>query len=403
MTQQEAEKVRNTPFPSWPSFSDEMVRAGAQVLASGKVNYWTGNEGKQFEQEFARWVGAKHAVAMANGTVALEAALYAIGIESGDEVVVTPRTFVASASAIVRMGAVPVFADVERESGNISAATVAPVLTERTRAIIAVHLAGWPVEMGPLMELAEQRGIVVIEDAAQAHGATLDGVMVGALGHLAAFYFCQDKIITTAGEGGMVTCNDEELFKRLWSFKDHGKGYDTVHHTQHPPGFRWLHEDFGTNFRMTEVQAVVGREALKVVDSWLTRRRHNARRLAEHLRDFELVRMPEPRAGVVHANYRFYCYLRPDRLAPGWSRARITEEISSLGVPAFSGSCSEIYREKAFAKHGLAPVRPLPVAAELGETSLMFHVHCMLTDAEIDDTCEAISRVFEAASRGEAA
>jgi len=380
-----------------------MVEAGARVLSSGKVNYWTGEHGRQFESEFARWVGVDYAVAMANGTVALEAALYAIGIESGDEVVVTPRTFVASASAIVRMGAVPVFADVERESGNISAATVAPVLTERTRAIIAVHLAGWPVEMGPLMELAEQHSIVVIEDAAQAHGATLDGVMVGSLGHLAAFSFCQDKIITTAGEGGMVTCNDEDLFKRLWSFKDHGKGYDTVHHRQHPPGFRWLHEDFGTNFRMTEVQAVVGREALKVVDTWLATRQHNANRLAEHLRGFELVRMPQPRAGIVHANYRFYCYLRPERLAAGWDRARVTEEISSLGVPAFSGSCSEIYREKAFAKHDLAPVRPLPVAAELGETSLMFHVHCMLADVEIDDTCEAISRVFAAATRGAAA
>ncbi len=394
--------IREEPFPGWPQFTEEMVEAGAAVLRSGRVNYWTGDHGRHFEAEFATWVGAKHAVAMANGTVALEAALHAIGIAPGDEVVVTPRTFVASASAIVRMGATPVFADVERESGNISAATVQEVLSSRTRAVIAVHLAGWPIEMGPLMELAEAHNLLVIEDAAQAHGALLDGKMVGSLGHLAAFSFCQDKIITTAGEGGMVTCNDEDLFKRLWSFKEHGKGYDAVHHKHHPPGFRWLHEDFGTNFRMTEVQSAVGREALKVVDSWLQARRRNASQLMQYFADFDLVRVPKPRPGLMHAYYRFYCYLRPERLAPGWSRARITDEIEALGVPAFSGSCSEIYKEKAFSKYDLLPPQPLPVAAELGETSLMFHVHCMLGEAEMFDTCEAVGRVLSAATKGRA-
>jgi len=397
------DKLRDDPFPFWPAFTEEMVEAAAAVLRSGKVNYWTGNEGKQFEREFAQWVGVRHAVAMANGTVALEAALYAIGINPGDEVVVTPRTFVASASAIVRMGAIPVFADVERDSGNISAATVEPVLTDRTRAVIAVHLGGWPVEMGPLMELAERHDLVVIEDAAQAHGAMLDGKMAGSLGHLAAFSFCQDKIMTTAGEGGMVTCNDDELFKRLWSFKDHGKGYDTVFHKEHPPGFRWLHEDFGTNFRMTEVQSVVGRKALQQVGSWLQTRRRHGERLTDHLAKFEVVRMPAVREGIVHSYYRFYCYLRPERLQSGWNRERIISEISSLGVPAFSGSCSEIYKEKAFDRHNLAPPAPLPVAHELGDTSLMFLSHCMLTDVEIDDTCAAISRVLSAASAGAAA
>lgn len=394
------EKLRDTPFPSWPAFTDEMVEAASRVLRSGRVNYWTGTEGREFEREFADWVGSRHGVVMANGTVAIEAALYAMGIGPGDEVVVTPRTFVASASAIVRMGARPVFADVERESGNISAATVAPVLTDRTRAIIAVHLAGWPVEMGPLMALAEDRNLVVIEDAAQAHGAMLDGRMVGSLGHMSAFSFCQDKIMTTAGEGGMVTCDDERLFKRLWSFKDHGKGYDTVHHKEHSPGFRWQHEDFGTNFRMTEVQSVVGREALKVVGSWLEIRRSHGARIASHLGQFDLVRVPMPRAGIVHSYYRFYCYLKPKRLKPGWDRARIIQEITALGVPCFSGSCSEIYREKAFEVHDLRPPRPLPVAHELGETSVVFQVHNMLTDAELDDTCEAITRVFNQARAG---
>jgi len=391
-------KVRETPFPKWPAFSEESVDAVTRVLRSGKVNYWTGEEGKLFEKEFAAWVGTKYAVAMANGTVAIEAALYAIGLKAGDEVVVTPRTFVASASAIVRMGGIPIFADVDRDSGNITAETVAPVITAKTKAVVVVHLAGWPVDVAPLMALAEKYDFKVIEDAAQAHGASVDGVNVGAMGHLCAFSFCQDKIITTAGEGGMVTCDDEMMFKRLWSFKDHGKSYDTVFHTEHPPGFRWLHEDFGTNLRMTEVQSAVGRHALREVGTWLrTRRRHGAR-LTAHIQTIDAIRMPTPRHGAVHSYYRFYCYLRPEQLKQGWDRSRIIAAINELGVPCFSGSCSEIYREMAFEKHKLVPAVPMAVAAELGDTCIMFHVHSQLTDVEIDDTCLAISRVFATAS-----
>ena len=390
-------KLRETPFPSWPAFSPEAVEAAARVLKSGKVNYWTGEEGKLFENEFAEWVGARYALTMANGTVAIEAALFAIELQPGDEVVVTPRTFVASASAIVRMGGIPVFADVDRDSGNITAETIAPVITSKTRAVIIVHLAGWPVDVAPIMELAERHDFTVIEDAAQAHGASVDGVNVGVLGHLCAFSFCQDKIMTTAGEGGMITCDDEAIFKRAWAYRDHGKNYDTVHR-QHPPGFRWLHEDFGTNLRMTEVQSAVGRQALREVESWLSIRRRHGERLTSHLEGFDIVRMPRPRGGIVHSFYRFYCYLRPECLAEGWDRSRIIAAINDLGVPCMSGSCSEIYLEKAFEKHDLVPGEQLPVAQELGETAVMFLVHSQLTDREIDDTCSAISQVFTQAS-----
>ena len=230
-----------------------------------EVNYWTGQEGRNFEREFALWSDSKYAIAVANGTVALDLALAGCGIgarnggKADDEVIVTPRTFVASVSSIVNAGAIPKFADVDKNSGNINQHTIKAVLTKKTKGIVAVHLAGWPCDMQPIMELAREKNIRVIEDCAQAHGARYQGRSVGSLGDVAAWSFCQDKIMTTGGEGGMVTTNDQGLWSVMWSFKDHGKSWEAVYERDHPPGFRWVHDSFGTNWRMTEMQAAIGR------------------------------------------------------------------------------------------------------------------------------------------------
>jgi len=249
----------NTNFSPWPDFSSEEADAVHRVLLSNKVNYWTGVETRQFEKEFAAFCNNRFAVALANGTLALDIALRALNIGPGDEVVVTPRTFIASISCVVNAGAVPVFADVEADSGNLSAKTIARVLTPKTKAVICVHLAGWPCDMDSIMSMAKARGIKVIEDCAQAHGAKYKGHSVGSIGSIGAWSFCQDKIMSTGGEGGMVTTNDEALWRAMWAFKDHGKSYEAVYERQHAPGFRWLHERFGTNWRMLELQAVIGR------------------------------------------------------------------------------------------------------------------------------------------------
>ena len=234
----------NTAFAPWPSFSLTEADAVREVMLSNQVNYWTGQHCRNFECEFAGFAGTKYAVALANGTVALDVALKALGIGAGDDVIVTSRTFLASASSIVTAGANPIFADVELDSQNISARTISAVLTPNTKAIICVHLAGWMCDMDPIMQLAEQHGLLVIEDCAQAHGARYKGRAAGSIGHVAAWSFCQDKIMTTGGEGGMVTTNDEALWKAMWSYKDHGKNYDSVYHKQHPAGFRWVHDSF---------------------------------------------------------------------------------------------------------------------------------------------------------------
>ena len=390
----------NTPFSPWPTFTIEEADAVRDVVLSNKVNYWTGTECREFEKEFAAWCGTHYAIALSNGTLALDVALKALGIGPGDEVVVTPRTFIASVSCVVNAGAKPVFADVEADSGNISADTISKVLTPRTKAVICVHLAGWPCDMDPILALAQTHGFKVIEDCAQAHGARYKGRCVGSIGHVGAWSFCQDKIMTTGGEGGMVTTNDDTLWRAMWSFKDHGKSYEAVYERKHPPGFRWVHESFGTNWRMLEMQAAIGRIQLRRMVDWTVKRTANAQAILEACRSYAAVRVPAfpGNAGSAHAQYKCYVYVRPNRLAPGWNRNRIVDAINAEGVPCYQGSCSEVYLERAFEDTGWRPVERLPVARDLGETSIMFLVHPTLIQAEIDKTCSVIGRVLSDAS-----
>ena len=387
----------NTPFSPWPSFTVEEADAVRACLLSNKVNYWTGQECREFEREFAAWCDTRYAVALSNGTLALDLALTVAGIGPGDEVIVTPRTFLASASTVITAGATPVFADVDPDSGNISAATIEAVLTPKTRAIIAVHLAGWPCDMDPIMALAERYNLIVIEDCAQAHGAKYKGRPVGGIGHFGAWSFCQDKIMTTGGEGGMLTLNREDWWRAAWSYKDHGKSYAAVYEREHPPGYRWLHESFGTNWRMLEMQAVIGRIQLRRMAEWTAARKRNAAVLAEAVRACPALRLPELPEGSEHAWYKFYTYVRSEALKPEWNRDRIMAEINARGVPCYSGSCSEIYLEKAFDGHPSRPADRLPTARRLGETGLMFLVHPTLTDQEIAKTARTIKNVMELA------
>ncbi len=392
-----------TDFSPWPSFTEEEAKAVRDVLLSNRVNYWTGEEARVFESEFADWVNAKYAIALMNGTVALDVALNTLGVGPGDEVVVAPRSYIASVSCVVNAGATPVFADVDTESGNLSVESIAAVLSPSTKAIICVHLAGWPCEMDSIMQLAERYGLYVVEDCAQAHGGRYKGRSVGSIGHVGAWSFCQDKIMTTGGEGGMVTCNDETLWRKMWSYKDHGKSYTPVYEREHSHRFRWLHENFGTNCRMTEMQAVIGRIQLKRMTDWTTARTTNAMAIREALLPFAgeggVVQVPTLQGeGNVHAYYKYYAYVRPENFASGWTRDRIVDEINACGVPCYTGSCSEIYLEKAFDGTGFRPKNRLPMARELGDTSMMFLVHPTLTEQETGLTCLVIQNVLTEAS-----
>ncbi|UIJ75817.1 DegT/DnrJ/EryC1/StrS family aminotransferase [Acinetobacter sp. SH20PTE14] len=384
----------NTALEPWPSFTQEEADAVSKVLLSNKVNYWTGQECREFEKEFAAFAETQYAVALANGTVALDVALKALGIGAGDDVIVTSRTFLASASSIVTAGANPIFADVELDSQNISARTIEAVLTPNTKAIICVHLAGWMCDMDPIMQLAQDKCIYVIEDCAQAHGAKYKGKSAGSIGHIGAWSFCQDKIMTTGGEGGMVTTNDEALWKKMWSYKDHGKNFDSIYNKQHPPGFRWLHDSFGTNWRMMEMQAVIGRIQLKKMAEWTKVRNENMQKIYAAFAETPYITVSQPSEEYVHAAYKCYVQVNPEHLPEGWSRDRIMNEITAQGVPCFSGSCSEVYLEHAFDGTPWRPEQRLANAQKLGETSLMFIVHPTLSENSLSTTIHAIQSVL---------
>ena len=392
-----------TPRPykgaPWPHFDEDEVAAVTRILRSGKINYWTGPEGREFEREYAGYFGAKHAVALTNGSVALELALHALNLQPGDQVVVTPRTFLASASAAILRGLDIVFADVDRDSGNITPESIEKVLTPKSKAIIPVHLGGWPCEMPAIMELAKAKSLYVVEDCAQSHAATIDGRFAGTFGHVNAWSFCQDKIITTGGEGGMITSDNKEWWEKAWSYKDHGKSYDEVFNKEHGPGYRWVHNSFGTNWRLTEMQSAIGRIQLRKLKDWVAKRRANAQILIDRLRNVEGIRVPVPREGIENSYYRFYMYLKPGVLKSNITRDVLVSQIAESGVPAFSGSCSEVYLEKAFDGTPYKPSPRLPIARELGETSLAFLVHSTLTADDMHRTADAFCKAFDACKR----
>lgn len=381
-------------LPTWPSFTQEEADIVSEILLSNKVNYWTGTEGRQFEKEFASFADSEYAIAVANGTVALDLALIALGVGKGDEVVVTSRTFIASISSIVNAGAIPVFADVAPDSQNITPDTVRKVLTSKTKAIICVHLAGWPCDMDGFMALADKHGLKVIEDCAQAHGAKYKGQSVGSFGDVSAWSFCQDKIMTTGGEGGMVTTNDKNLWERMWSYKDHGKSFDAVYNRSHAPGFRWLHDSFGTNWRLTEMQSAIGRMQLKKMPVWTAVRNAHATALAEVCQRYEFLRVPTPSTDYQHAYYKFYVFIEVDKLPEKWSRNRIIAHLNEVGVPCMQGSCSEVYLEAAFETTSFRPAIRLENAKALGETSVMFFVHPTINEQEMVEVCRLLELVL---------
>ena len=384
-------------FSPWPSFDKQEINAVSDVLSSNQVNYWTGTQCREFELEFAEFSNTKHSISLANGTLALDLALKALDINCNDEVITTSRTFIASVTSIINVGATPSFADVDLDSQNITPKSIRNKITKNTKAILCVHLAGWPCEMDEIIDIANEFDLYVIEDCSQAHGAKYKDKPVGSIGHIGCWSFCQDKIISTGGEGGMITTNNKDLWHQIWSYKDHGKSYSAVHKKNHTNNFRWLHQSFGSNYRMTEMQAVIGRIQLKKIKSWHAERLNNSNKIWDFSRKIPGLRVPVIPDSLEHACYRCYIFIKPNQLKKDWNRDRIIYEVNSLGVICTSGSCSEVYLESAFNETNFKPINRLPIAKKLGETSLAFLVHPGLSDFYIEQTCETIRLVMSKA------
>jgi dTDP-4-amino-4,6-dideoxygalactose transaminase len=370
----------------WPQINDKMIEKVSDILKSGKLNQWNNPIVNEFGSKFAKYIGSNYGIPVFNGTVALELCIKTLDLKNGDEVIVTPRTFLASASCCTFYNITPKFVDVDLDSQNITLETIKSSITKKTKAVILVHLAGWPCELDEICEYCREKGIYIIEDCAQAHGAKYKGKSVGTWGDINAWSFCQDKIITTGGEGGMVTTNCPYLFKKAWSIKDHGKDYDTVFNKEHPPGFRWLHQNIGTNWRMMPIQAAIGIEALDLLESWIDHRRNIASIYNKELKDINGVRLTIPPEEVYHSYYKYYFFIDPKQFKI--SRDEIIQKINNENIFAQVGSCSEVYLEKALIKY--KPSKDLNNTQELFKTSIMLLCDPCVT---IDDATSNIKNI----------
>tara|TARA_Y100000991_G_scaffold194637_1_gene163382 strand:+ start:1042 stop:2220 length:1179 start_codon:yes stop_codon:yes gene_type:complete len=390
-------------FPKWPNYEEDEIKAVEKVLKSGNVNFWTGSVTKTFEEEFSKFCNCKFAIAVANGSLALSCAYLAVGVKKDDEVITTPRTFVATASSASLLGGIPIFAEVDKDSGNITVESIEPLINKKTKAIVVVHLAGWPVDLIRIAKLAKTYGIALIEDCSQAHGAGIlingEKLSVGQFGDISTWSFCQDKIISTGGEGGMVTTNNKNYFNKIRSFKDHGKSFSKLENREFNQGYKYIHDNLGSNFRITEMQSAIGRIQLCKLDLWTKIRTKNALLLYDILSKNPLVRAPLPGEDVVHGWYKFNCFINKDFLKDDWSRDKIINAIIEKGYPALQGSCSELYLEKCFLSKYSKLNKKLLIAHELGVTNLTFLVHPTINEEVMFNYASNILTIFNLACK----
>ncbi len=393
----------NSDFPTWPHYSEDEISAVQEVLKSGAVNYWTGEISKNFEKNFANFSNCKYAISLANGSLALSCAYLAIGIKEGDEIITTPRSFVATASSASLLGGKIVFADVDRDSGNLTTESIERAITKKTKAIVVVHLAGWPADMINISKLAKAYNIALVEDCSQAHGAEINSneeiFPVGQFGDINTWSFCQDKIISTGGEGGMLTTNNKNFFNKIWSFKDHGKCRNKILNNKNSFEYRYIHDNLGSNFRLTEMQSAIGLIQLKKLKKWRRIRSNNAMQILNQLKDINLIKVPCPGKNLVHAWYKLNCFLNNEYLKDNWNREKIIKAIRSFGYPASQGTCSELYLEKCFKGNFHNKDNRLPIAAELGATNLTFLVHPTINKESMKIYASVIKKVLIEASK----
>lgn len=381
--------ITSEPFPPWPVFTDEMIQAAIEPLKTGKCNYWTGKLGMEFEQKFAEWCGASYGICTSSGTTALHTALGGLGIGPGDEVIVPSYTFIASSMSVAQAGAIPVFADVEPQSHTISAEDIEAKVSGQTRAVIVVHLYGEVADMDAINAVARKHGLLVIEDSAQAHGATYDGKKVGTLGDIGAFSFCQSKTFTTGGEGGCVVTNDEDVAWRCRAFRDHG--YDVEKRMallELEATLPYIHNTLGFNFRMTEMQAAIGLEALKIIDTWnLPRRRRNGEYLIQRLKDIpQIIRLPIHNDRIQNGFWLFPIIVDIDALS--CDIRQLGKALTAEGIPNGPVMWPQSYKERCYSEHnGFGPLR-YPFKAPYARPEAVDYKNCYCPNAAwVEERC----------------
>ncbi len=387
-------------------YTSKQIKKVSMVLKNNKTNYWTGKECKKFEVEFSKYIGNKYSVAVSNGSVALEIALRVLELKKGDRVIVTPRSFIISASIVLNLGLRPIFADVDH-NGNLSIEGIKKVYKNSVKAIIIVHLNGLSCDLDPILKFVKKNKTFLIEDCSQAHGAIYKGKQVGSYGDISTWSFCQDKIISTGGEGGMISTNNKRLFLKSWSLKEHGKNYNHVFFKKHKTNFKWLHDNLGSNYRMTEMQASIGREQLSILDKTINKRNLVAnlyiKGLEIYFEKFRLLYKPNFKHKscsikfsekscnkCVNAFYRLNFYIKNKKI----KQLKLIQDLIKYKVECGVGSCPEIYREKIFQKLKAYPKKRLTNAKLLGERSIMFPINPYKSIKKIKSEIFFIKKIF---------
>jgi dTDP-4-amino-4,6-dideoxygalactose transaminase len=373
---------------NYPYFDQNSIKKVVNVLKSGRVNYWTGKECGIFEKQFSNYHRLLYSVAVSNGSVALELALRALNLKKNSEVIVSPRSFVISASCVLNQGLKPIFADVN-DNGNLSIENIIKTYRKTVKAIILVHLNGLSCDLDPIVKFAKEKNIFLIEDCSQAHGATYKGRPVGSFGDVAIWSFCQDKIISTGGEGGMISTNNKKIWEKCWSYKDHGKNYKSAFYKKKKIGFRWHIDQLGSNYRLTEMQAVLGRYQLKNLDKQIKKRNQIANLYINGFKNywtkFNLLKKPNFACAscplknkinkkcnlCLHAFYRLNLFINLKKKM----QLKIIKDLNKNKISCSVGSCPEIYREKIFKKLKFYPKKRLSNAKLLGKTSVVFSIN----------------------------
>ncbi len=336
------EKIKNISFSSWPKYSKKEVNKVKKIIETGKVNYWTGNYCTLFEKKFKLKFNLNYAISVANGSVALDAAVNVLKLSKRDEVLVTSRSYVSTASCLQNTPARIRFIDIDLDTQNIDIECIKKNINSKTKLIICTHLAGWPCDVDKIKKIIGKRKIYIIEDCSQAHGAMIKNKFVGSMGDISVWSFCNDKIMSTLGEGGMISCKSSFLYKKLWAYKDCGKNIDKIKKKSKNRLFKWLHDFDGTNLRMTEIQAAVGIEQLKNLNLMVKKRFGNLKTLRKKINNPKIF-IPEYPINIIHSGYRFYLYLKNPA-----SRNKFIKYLNANSIDANQGSCPEIYKEKRF-------------------------------------------------------
>jgi dTDP-4-amino-4,6-dideoxygalactose transaminase len=325
----------------WPEYSEKEIEGVSEILKTGRVNQWTGDYVREFEKKFSKYFDVNYSIAINNGTSALELCLKVLNLNDNDEVIVTPRSFVASVSCILINRLKPVFADVDLNSQNITLQNIKNVITDKTRAVICVHLNGFPCEIEEIYSYCKENNIYVIEDCAQSHGAKYNGKYLGSFGDINAWSFCQDKIMSTGGEGGMITTNNKDLFEKAWSFKDHGKDINLYYNRPITNQFSFVHNSVGSNYRMTEIQAYIGLIQLDYLETWIQHRRELSSIYNNKFKNLNNIRLQYENENTLCSYYKYYFFVKDISI-----RQYIIDEISRNNIKVYYGSCGELYKEK---------------------------------------------------------